>query len=150
MYPNPKRGTETDLLTILVVTFFAGTGALPTSVSPMHTKSGTFVNFATSVVLIYTGTGLLPTSVLPVNSKSGALLTSVVPIFTGSGKIFGNFRCTCLGFNTFLSTSLVLVLTKSALHQRFGCWSGLHWNLTELAEILGENLKESDLSQMCT
>jgi len=50
----------------------------------------------------------------------------------------------------FLSTSLVLVLTKSALHQRFGCWSGLHWNLTELAEILGENLKESDLSQMCT
>ena len=50
----------------------------------------------------------------------------------------------------FLSTSLVLVLTKSALHQRFGCWSGLHWNLTELAEILGENLKEFDLSQMCT
>ena len=27
----------------------------------------------------------------------------------------------CLGFNTFLSTSLVLVLTKSALHQCFGC-----------------------------
>ena len=65
-------------------------------------------------------------------------------------KNFGNFRCTCLGFNTFLSTSLVLVLTKSALHQHFGCWSGLHWNLTELAEILGENLKEFNLSLICT
>ena len=71
-------------------------------------------------------------------------------LFRNCQENFGNFRCTCLGFNTFWSTSLVLVLTKSALHQRFGCWSGLHWNLTELAEILGENLKEFDLSQMCT
>ena len=91
-----------------------------------------------------------PTLVVLIHSKSRASQTSVAPIFTASGKKFGNFRCTCLGFNTFLSTSLVLVLTKSVLHQCFGCWSKLHWNLTELAEILGENLKESDLSQMCT
>ena len=46
-------------------------------------------------------------------------------------------------------TSVVLVLIKSVLQQRFGCWSGLHLNLTELVEILGEILKEFDLSQMC-
>ena len=46
------------------------------------------------------------------------------------------------------STSVGLVLIKSALHQRFGCWSGLHLNLTEFMEILGEILKEFDLSQM--
>ena len=40
------------------------------------------------------------------------------------------------------STLVVLVLIKSALHQRFGRWSGLHLNLTELMEILGEILKE--------
>ena len=103
--------------------------------------------FATSVVLTYNGTGLSPTSVVLINSKSGASQTLVAPIFTGSGN-FGNFRCTCLGFNTFLSTSLVLALIKSALHHHFGCWSGLHWSLTEFAEILGKNLKEFDLSQI--
>ena len=72
---------------------------------------------------------------------------------------FDNFRCTCLGFNTFLSSSVVLVLIESVLHQHFGCLSGLlhqcfgcssglHLNLTKLVEILGEILKEFDLSQM--
>ena len=97
----------------------------------------------------YTGTGLSPTLVVLIHSKSRASQTSVVPIFTGSGKIVKTSYAHVWA-SIFLSTSLVLVLTKSALHQRFGCWSGLHWNLTELKEILGENLKESDLSQMCT
>ena len=80
----------------------------------------------TSVVPNYTGTGLSPTLLVLIHLKSRASQTSVAPIFTGSGKNIGNFRCTCLGFHTFLSTSLVLVLTKSVLHQHFGCWSGLH------------------------
>ena len=116
------------------------------------TKSGIFFwsTFATSVVPTYTGTGLSPTSVVLIHSKSRASQTSVAPIFTGGSEKNVETSDAHIWPSIFLSTSLVLVLTKSALHQRFGCWSGLHWNLTELAEILGENLKESDLSQMCT
>ena len=99
-----------------------------------------FVNLTTSVVPTYTGTVLSATLVVLIHSKSGTLKIWVAPIFIGSGNI-GNFTCLCLGFNTFLSTSLVFVLNKSVLYQRFGCWSGLHLNLTEFAEILGEKLK---------
>jgi len=137
------------LLSTSVVTYFAETWTKPTSVVLPFAGTEALSTFATSVVPTYTWTGLSPTLVVLIHSKSRASQTSVAPIFTGSEKIVETSDAHVWA-SIFLSTSLVLVLTKSALHQRFGCWSGLHWNLTELAEILGENLKEFDLSQMCT
>ena len=97
----------------------------------LHTKCGFLSTFATLVVPTYTGTGLSPTSVVLIYSKSGTLQTLGAPIFTGSGN-FGNFRCTCLGFNTFLSPQLCL----SWLNLRFTnilvvgldyIWTWLNW-----------------------
>ena len=58
-----------------------------------------------------------PTLVVLIHSKSRASQTSVAPIFTASEKIVETSDAHVWA-SIFLSTSLVLVLTKSALHQR--------------------------------